>query len=334
MPPETNDQMVTGTEIGDEDLQQWLTSIGDGVEIQLPSLAIGDPPPRAQEGNDDNGNQDDPNEPDPNAAVEDDNEPPEGTQTPEQVEGVDYFTVNGNRFERADIERLYNFDQYLRANPDTAQRVNDAIAPRSTPPPTGTGQTPVSETPTDTEFKAPEPPEFLDLEDPVQKFQWDSHVGNLKAIHERDERDKKAFAAMAADRQEQQNRQAASDMQTALGTFKSAHPNLNDDDIAKIRQAAVPFVEGMMKQLPPVDALTRSMEVAAVMDNDLRDKMMDPTVRTRSEREQSRHRKNKAGQIAGSPRSAPRTEPSRPAFTSDKEMLNELAAAFSEQMQR
>lgn len=320
--------MVTQPDIGDEELQQWLTSVGDGAEIVLPSLNIGETPPRMQ-GDDDE-------EIEPGTDTPDDDDTPQEPPAPEETTDADYFTINGNRFERADIERLYNFDQYMRANPDVAQRVNDAIVTsptRETPP---AGSPPVPEAPAETsaEFEAPEPPDFLDLEDPVHRFQWESHVGNLKALHDRDQQTNRAFAQMAADRQAQTERQAATDMQQALATFTEAHPNLNDDDIAKIRQAAAPFVEGMLKQLPPVEALARSMEVAAVMDNDIRDKMMDPTVKTQTDKQRSRHRKERLGQISGSPRSAPRTEPSRPAYTSDKEMLNDLAAAFSEQMQR
>lgn len=332
--PEINDQMVTPAEIGDDELQQWLTSVADGADIPLPALdsANGIPPkPRMQEGG--TGEQPDPNEPGSDPPDDDDEEEEEQTQEPGGE--ADYFTINGNRFERADIERLYNFDQYMRNNPDVAQRVNDAII-TPTSQAAGTGTPPVPETPAETsaEFEAPEPPDFLDLDDPVQRFQWESHIETRRAIFDRDERDKRAFAQMAAERQQQAERQAATDMQTALGNFKEAHPNLNDDDIAKIRQAAAPYLPAMIQTLPPVEALSRSMEVAAVMDNDLRDKITDPTAKTPTAREQSRHRKGKLGQISGSGRSAPRTEPSRPAYTSDKDMLNELAAAFSEQMQR
>lgn len=333
--PLPNDQMTTGfldQELGDEDMQQWLTSLADGAEISLPSLDAGKPNPPAsvppapvtgQEGDDDPDNEDD----------EDGDEPPEGTPVPMAADGSFFDLGNGNRISREDAERLYQFDQHLRQNPDVAQRVNAAIAPPTT------GQPPVSQTPPPpsppvAEWKEPTPPEFLDLEDPAQKFQWDSHVATQKAIFERDQRDAKLFTQMAEDRQRDINRQAQADMAVALQSFTQAHPNLNEDDIKAIRTAARPFVSGMMAQLPPVDALIRSMEVAGRMDVDLLAKMTDTTIKTRSTREQSRHRKARLGELSGTGRPAPKTEQSRPAFTSDKEFLNTLAAEFSEQMQR
>lgn len=331
MPPEPNDQMVTAQELGDEDLQQWLTSLGDGAEIELPSLSLGGPlnPPTPTDTDPTGGtDESDPDEP------ADDGDEPEEVPAPAQATGdADHFVINGEQFSRDDIERLYNFDQYMRANPDVAQRVNTAIAFPQTP----AGQPPVSETPppadTPTEFQAPEPPDFLDLEDPAQKFQWDTHVATQRAFFDREQRDNKFFQQQAQERIVNQQRQAEQDMASALTTFKQAHPNLNEDDIVKIRQAAGPFIDGMMKQLPPTDALVRSMEVAAVMDNDLRAKIQDPTVHTRTNHQQRQRNKQRLGAISGSPRSAPKTE-SRPAYSSDKDFLNALAQEFSEHMQR
>lgn len=332
-PPENNDQMVTEPTLGDEDLQQWLTSIGDGAEIELPSLAVGTPPPRATDDDPNGGVDDEPDPDDPNG-----DEPPQEPPAPTAGADADHFVINGQQFAREDIERLYNFDQYMRANPDIAQRVNDAIAPPTTgqPPvsetttPPGTGAT---EQPTVEEWKDPEPPDFLDLEDPAQKFQWDTHVATQKTLFAQEQRSRQFFAQQAKVQQQTQARQVAQDMDAALASFKQAHPNFNEDDIAKVRAAAAPFVPGMMAQLAPVEALGRAMEVAAVMDNDLREKVTDPSVRTRTEHQTRQRRKARLGEISGSPRSAPKTE-SRPQFTSDKDFLNALAAEFSEQMNR
>lgn len=334
MPPEPNDQMVTEPELGDAELQQWLTSVGDGAEIDLPGLDIGVPvssrkPASELHGAEQGGgfvaqNDEPDDEPD---DEEDDDEIPDLVP-----DAQDFFTINGQQFARADIERLYNFDQYMRSNPDVAQRVNDAITGQAP-----TGQAPVSaapETTPDPEWKEPEPPEFLDLEDPVQKFQWETHVATQRVLFQNEERQRKFFAAQAAEQNRRNSFQAQQDMSSALSSFKQSHPNLNDDDIAKVRQLATPFVEGMLKQLPPVEALTRSMEVAGMMDSDLRPKLIDTTVKTPTERQRSHRRKARLGEISGTGRSAPRTEPNRPAFTSDKDFLNALAAEFSEHMQR
>lgn len=347
MPPEPNDQMVTEPELGDAELQQWLTSVADGADIQLPGLDIGVPPSSRKpptelhtgdQPTSTGGAPDDDEEPDDDEAPDDDQT---GAPAGEPQAGVDFFEINGERFAREDIERLYNFDQYMRANPDVAQRVNATLTGQG---PAGQAPLPpASETPTDQghtelpvveEWKEPEPPEFLDLDDPVQKFQWDNHVATQKVLFDNEQRQRQFFATQAAEVSRQRSEQAQRDMASALASFKQVHPNLNEDDIAKVRQLAIPFVEGMMKQLPPVEALSRSMEVAGMMDNDLRDKLIDQSVRTRSEQGKSRHRKNRLGEISGSGRSAPRTEQARPTFTSDRDFLNALASEFSEHMQR
>lgn len=335
MPPENNQAIET--DIGDAELQQWLTSVGDGAEIELPALSLGGPfqPPErtAPTGEEPTGEEPDDEEPDPDD--EDVDEPPEGTPAPQAGATADTFSINGQEFARADIERLYNFDQYMRANPDVAQRVNDAIA-TPVPAPSGGGQPPVSEAPTpaSTEYIAPEPPEFLDLDDPAQKFQWDSHLATQKVLFDQAQAQQRFFAQQAETQKQVSTRQAQADMDQALSVFKTAHPNLNDDDIIAIRKAAGPFVPGMLAQLSPVEALTRSMEVGGMMDETLRAKLTDPELRTRTAAEQRKHRKRISGQISGSPRSAPKGETTRPAYQSDKDFLNDLAQGFNEAMQR
>jgi hypothetical protein len=333
MAPE-NEQTLTN-DIGDTELEQWLTSVGDGAEINLPGLDIGIPVSRQQQqvvsqgDTDDDSDTDDTDDSD---DTDDGNDDTEATTSSAQpTVDADSFTINGQQFPRADIERLYQFDQYMRSNPDVAKRLNDAIA---TPASTAESTVPAAQaTATSEEYTAPDPPEFLDLDDPVQKFQWDNHVATQKVLHDNEQRQRQFFQTQAQERQATLNRQAQQDMDQALSTFKQQYPNLNDDDITHIRAAAGPFIEGMMKQLSPTDALVRSMEVAGMMDENVRNKMTDVTTKTPTDKQKTRHRKARLGEISGSGRSAPRTE-SRPSFTSDKEMLNALANEFSEQMQR
>jgi hypothetical protein len=343
--PENEQQIYADADLGDAELQQWLTSVGDGADINLPGLDIGLPTgvrnieagmARVDKTTTDqlpNGEEEDDDEPEDDETPID---PPTPDPTAQTSSTPDFIEVNGQQIPRADIERLYQFDQYLRANPDAAQRVQAAI-----PAPTATsagGQPNVPSPPAPAnqvaEFEEPTPPDFLDLDDPAQKFQWDSHVATQKALFDRDQRDTRLFAQQAQERQAQTNRQAAVDMTTALDKFKQTHPNLNEDDITKIRKAAGPFVGGMLAQLPPVDALIRSMEVGGMMDDDIRTKLTDPTVRTQSEKTKTRHRKARLGELSGSGRSAPKTDTARPTFTSDKDFINAIAQELSESMQR
>lgn len=315
--PDANDMMVDPN-VTSEDMDAWLQELDAGgstydLSRTLPSLnSVAEPEPEPNP----------PTEPEPDTHGHDD-ETQEGTGEPSTPD--DGFNINGTVWPREEIERLYNFDQYLRANPDAAQRVAQAVAPpvRTTEPPVPAPSAP-------TAYEAPTPPDYLDLEDPSQRFMWDNHVQMQKALHDRDERDKARWNQLNAERQEQTQRQAQVDMDSALTEFRTQHPNLNDDDIALIRQGAAPFVEGMMRQLPPVAALVRSMDAAAYMNPDLIPKLIDPTQQSQTKKQQSTTRKRNLGSISGAPRSAPKTE-GRPAYTSDKDMVNQLAAAFAEQ---
>jgi hypothetical protein len=341
--PENNQEIYADADLGDAELQQWLTSLGDGAEISLPGLDIGlptgvrnvnagiarvekpvvDQTPVGEEDDDDpdlDDPPDDPPTPDPTAQT---------SATP------DFFEVNGRQVPKADIQRLYEFDQFLRENPDAAQRVQAAIPKPATTPPVG-GPPAVPPAPVATDpvtFEEPTPPEWMDLDDPQAKWQWDNHVAGQKAIFEQGQRQQQFLAQQQQTQRDTVNRQAAVDMGTALDQFKQSHPNLNEDDIVAIRKAAGPFVGGMMAQLPPVDALVRSMEVGGMMDEDLRAKLTDPTVRTPSEKAKTRHRKARLGELSGSGRSAPKQE-TRPTFTSDKDFINAIAQELSESMQR
>jgi hypothetical protein len=324
MAPEPNDQMID-PEIGNEELDAWLAQLND-QEIQLPALMSTHAGQVAtvQDGNDDD-NQDDEPGTQPDSDGDDDEEEEQQTTTP--AEGVDFFTINGQQFPRSDIERLYNFDQFMRQNPDAALRVAEAIKP------TADGQPPVSETTpttTDEEWVEPTPPETLDLDDPMAKFTWDSMVSLQKSQFELGKQQKQFLTAQARDRQEQVNRQAAVDMDVALTQFRQQYPGLNDDDIATIRQEAIPFVDGMMRQLPPVDALKRSMEVAAFANTDLRPRLESET-KPPTTHQRSTRRKQKLDSISGSPRSAPKVD-TKPSFSNDRDMVNAFANALNDQM--
>lgn len=341
MPPE-NEQDILANDVGDAELEQWLTSIGDGADIQLPGLDIGIPASSRREVLnqtidqsvvvDDGGTgEDEDDDPDAGGDTGATGEPTH-TPAPATANAPSEFELsNGQKISREDAERLWNFDQYLRGNPDKAAAVNAAIAGQPAPP---TPVVPEAATQASA-FEEPTPPDFLDLDDPAQKFQWDTHVQTQKVLFDQEQRSQRFFANQAQQTQVQQTRQAETDMATALDKFKADHSNLNEDDIVAIRKAAGPFVSGMLAQLPPVEALVRSMEVGGMMDEGLRAKLTDPTVRTRSEAQQTRHRKRISGAISGSPRSAPKGETTRPTNQmSDKDFLNELAQGFNEAMQR
>ena len=315
--PTPNDQMVEPT-VSNEDMEAFIQSLETDFEYS-PSVKLSAPD---QQPPDDAPTDEPPDEEQP--TEEPGEEPPADS---------DFITVRGQQIPRADIERLYEFDQYMRQNPETAQRVSQALAQ---PPAQPTGESPVPAAPPPEAaaptFVEPQPPEGFDLDDPQIKFLWDQNVNTQRQIWEQGRQVADFARATQSQQQTIIDAQARADMDSALSQFRAEFPGLNDDDVASVRQEAAPLLPAMMQNLAPIDAIKRSMEVAAWANADMRPKLSaeesGPT-----EKEKSTRRKRLAGQISGSPRSAPKVE-SRPSFTSDRDMVNALAQEFAEQMGR
>lgn len=232
--------------------------------------------------------------------------------TPELL--PDHVLVNGTQIPLADVQRLWEFDKHLRENPEAAERVRAAVQPVVPDP-----------TPTPPANQELTPPEWMDLEDPQQKFMWDSHVANqntLAAIAQRD----------AAVRQESMNQKAVQDMDSALSQWTAAHPNINEDQIALVRKHAAEMnIIGslMATSSTPVQALVRAMDIAAMDDPDLRTVYLTPEVKTPTAKQRSTTRKGKLNSLGGSSGSVPRTTtPSRP--MTDQEARDQFAAGLQE----
>lgn len=226
----------------------------------------------------------------------------------------DHVLVNGNQVPLADVQRLWEFDKFLRENPEAAQRVQAAVQPvvpaAETPPPANQELT---------------PPEWMDLEDPQQKFMWDQHVQTQQTLATIAQRD-------AAARQAEITQRATTDMATALSQWTAAHPNINEDQIEKVRaHAAEMNIIGslMATSSTPVQALVRAMDIAALDDPDLRTVYLTPEVKTPTRQQRSTTRKGKLNALGGSSGSVPRTTtPSRP--QTDQEAREQFAAGLAE----
>jgi hypothetical protein len=247
---------------------------------------------------------------------EDSEEEEEVPETPPATPS-DHVLINGQEVPLSDVQRLYEFDQYLRSNPDAAERVQAAVKPTVPAAPAP----PTNETLT--------PPEFLDLEDPAQKFMWDSYVRtqtDLAAIKQRDEI------------REQSNVQAraTADMDQALAQWTAAHPNFNDDQIIAVRKHAAEMnVIGslMATSSSPVAALARAMDLAALDNPDLRSIYLDPeTHKTQTRKQKQATTKSKLNALGGSSGSAPRTT-STPRPMTDKQARDQFAKELSDSFQ-
>jgi hypothetical protein len=314
MPEPSNEEQIVDPALSSEDMDAFIAQLESGYEgnVNLSTLLPQD--------SGDSGEEEEPPLDEPPVEEEQPSEEPQG-------EADDFFTVNGNQVPRSDIERLYQFDQYMRANPDAAQRVSDALA---TPQPAREPDVPAPAAPaaqTNT-FEPPSPPESLDLDDPRDKILWDAHVLSQRSSWENQQAIARIQAQYNSDRQEQINRQASLDMETALSRFHSTFPNLNDDDVAQIRSEAAPLVPAMLAQNEPVHALYKAMEVATYANADIRQRIDSAPKPTTGQR--SRSRKQRLGEISGSPRSAPKTE-ARPQYSSDRDMVQQFADALAQE---
>lgn len=253
----------------------------------------------------------------------DDNEPvppvvPDEITDPVQPQTV---LVNGQQVPLADVQRLWEFDQFLRSNPDAAERVQQAVTPPQSPVP------PAAETPPANEVT---PPEFLDLEDPKDKFFWDQILANKQQL---DTFTRQAQQIAEAESQ----RRYTEDAECAVANFRTQHPNFNDDQILSLRQHARDMnIIGALAATTSnlIDAFSRNLELAAMDSPDLRTIYLtpeEPPVPTT--RQRSDTRKSKLNSLGGSSGSVPRTTPvSRP--MSDREATDQFAAGLAEAFQQ
>jgi hypothetical protein len=255
------------------------------------------------------------------------NEPvtPDETTTddtiPEPVTStVPTVTVRGQQVPLADLERLYEFDQFLKSDPDAAARVQQAVAGQPVVP--AEPITPVAQTP-----QVVTPPDFLDLDDPVHKFLWEQSQSQQQSLLQLRQQEAARINA-------ETERRANDDMATAISRFRAAHPTFNDDQINTLRQhgARMNIVGAVMDTTPsPVEALVRVLDIAAMDNADLRPIFLAPPDEspTPTRRQQSTTRKSKLNALGGSTGSVPRTT-STPRATTDKQAIDQFAKELAE----
>jgi hypothetical protein len=236
------------------------------------------------------------------------------------VTAPDTVLVNGNPVPLADIQRLYEFDQYLRQNPDAAERVQQAVTVREPAVPTPAAAAPPANEVT--------PPDFLDMDDPAHKFMWESHLAQQQQLQQ--------FTQQNIQReQEALNQKAMAEMDTALSRFRSAHPNLNDDQIIQIRKhgAEMNIASAVMATtVNPVDGFVRILDLAALDTPDIRSTYLDTEVKkTPTTRQRSTERKGKLNALGGSSGSVPRTT-TTPRPVTDREAIDQFAQGLAESL--
>lgn len=265
---------------------------------------------------------DDPLIPEPDATA-DPNAPSATSDEPATVE------VNGVQVPLADVQRLYEFDQFLRSNPEASRRVAAAISddqPAPAEPTTGEPAVPAQAAAPATPIPVA-PPDFLDLEDPAQKFLWDSHVATQTQLANMVKANNDQAQTLA-------NRQATIDAEAAISQFRTAHPNFNDDQMNTLRRhaAGMGILDSIIATSPDaVTALSRTLDLAALDHADSRTLYLAPpeTARAKTTTEKSRARKSALNSLGGSSGSVPKTS-TTPKPKTDRQAIDEFARQLGE----
>lgn len=328
-PPEADEYQLV-SHAPEDTIESFIDKLSEGWEYPTDAHTGDTPPavidqqvtPPEDEEDDD---PDDPLVPEPDAT-------PDPNATPTTAIEPETVKVNGVAVPLADVQRLYEFDQFLRSNPDASQRVAAAISNDQPTPAAPAAEQPTvpAQTPAPAAPASVTPPDFLDLEDPAQKFLWDSHVATqteLATIRQQGQQQAQALA----------DRQAQVDASEAIAKFRTDHPNFNDDQITTLRQhaAQMNIVGSLLATSPtPVAALHRNLELAALDHADSRTLFLaaPDTSRTPTREQHSRRRKSALNAIGGGGGAVPKTN-TAPKPQTDRQAIDEFARQLAETYQ-
>jgi hypothetical protein len=164
------------------------------------------------------------------------------------------------------------------------------------------------------------PPSFIDPDDEVQMGLW-KHIQTLEA---KVDQTQQTFQQTAA---QQERARAQDDFNSALNKFRTAYPNVTDDDLAIIRPAAALIVNPLIAAHGPVEGMVKAMYITGLDIERTRSKILDPTTPTNN----SNTRKRKLNSLNGSSGSAPKTN-NRPQLTSDRDVVNAMARELADNL--
>lgn len=208
-------------------------------------------------------------------------------------------------------------EDHAPVDPATAQAIYDLGTQLSSPEPEFTPTHLVEEEGEET--PPAQPPSYIDPDDEVQMGLWQE----LQTLRN----EVQSTRQVATQTQEQIARQQAEQTFTqALAQFRTQYPTLDDADIALIRPQAAVIVNPLIAQEGPVNGMIRAMYVASLELEATRDKVLG-IVKTE---DKATTRKRKISSLNSSSGSAPRTNTSRPQYTSDRDVVNQLAKELQE----
>jgi hypothetical protein len=250
-------------------------------------------------------------QPEPSEPEESDDEPEE-PEAPEPVEQTppqadDWITIDGRAVPVAEARSMLELRRYLSENPEKADKVRAVIEDQPQP-----------EKPAEVE-----PPEWLDLEDPSQKFMWET----LKSQHQQIARLQQSLGGIQANTARQD---AQRQVDLALSTFRTNHPELTEDDVQTVRVHAVGLniIPGLEKVMASgSEAVLKALDLAYQDHPEFRAKATGVPSPKEQKQGESKARKQKLAGLAGSSVGATR-EPSAPKRPETDREMREMATKW------
>ena len=250
-------------------------------------------------------------EPEPSEPAEPEPEPEE-PEAPEPVaEAADeWISIDGRAVPVAEARSMLELRQYLARNPEKAEAVRRAVEGEPEPEPPA----------------EPQPPEWMDLDDPSQRFMWETLKTQSSQIAQLQQQQSAQLAETARGR-------AVSEVNVAMDTFRRNHPELTEDDIQTVRTHAVGLniIGGLSAGRNGTDAVLKALDIAYLDLPDFRARAKGEPTPTEQRAKASADRKQKLSGLAGGSGSAPKQPAATPRPTSDREMRLQATQWLSEQ---
>jgi hypothetical protein len=294
-----------------EELAAAFARLADGEEF-----ALGVPTTSQQSGDEEeevpDGEEDDDSE-------HEDSGDEEESETGDEEEGDDDAPIdlgNGTHLTRAEILELARLRDHFAANPEVAQRLDEAqsFVPRQQPQPVAAAPT----------YSPPTPPEDLDLDDPAVKFLWEQQQALQQQV----------FYQNQELIRRQQVEQGA-DIERAVTNWNTQY-HLDDAAISDIRvRAAKLNVLGNMiaNGISVYDATVNVLEAAFWGDPTYRDQYLRAQAQDNKDNERTQRSKNKKlGALAG--RGTTTSNPKPPSEMSKSERNEAMIAEIADHLAR
>ena len=217
------------------------------------------------------------------------------------------YVIDGREVPVSEARSLIDLRNYLASHPEKAQEVRQVIE----------GKTP--------EPEPAKPPEWLDQDDPAQMAMWQRQTELETQIRQIGNTQRQTL-------EEQTRARASADANAGIATFRSAHPELTEDDLTTLRTHAVALniIDGLAKTRSGPDAILKALDIAYWDHPEFRAKANAEPTPSEAKKARAADRKGKLNALGGSSGSAPRSE-AKPDLSTERGAREAAAAYLREQ---